>query len=81
MSESQPPPESRPAELTEAQEATLRKLCERYHVGFDPSHYMVWSDTAVMMPGWAEGWVGGYEHQTRSHTIYVGVSPEGEAHS
>ncbi len=91
MSEQPPIPERQPAQLTEAQEATLRKLCDRYAVEFDPAHYAVYSDTAVMLPGWAEGWIGGSNHANPDYmqptepvgkpTLYVGVSPEGEAHS
>lgn len=58
------------------QQAALRSLCERYGVGYDPEHYAVNPDDAWMMPGWAEGWIGGVQT-----TIYVGVSPEGEVNS
>lgn len=62
--------------MTEAQEATLRRLCLGYRVEFLPEHYRVYPADSWMMPGWAEGWIGG-----SPGTIYVGVSPEGEAHS
>lgn len=62
--------------LNEAQESKLRDLCKRYNVAFDASHYVVFSQYASMMAGWAEGWIGG-----EPGTLYVGVSPEGESHS
>lgn len=62
--------------LKEAQEQALRGICERYGVDFNASDYLVHRESSWMMPGWAEGWVGGTES-----TIYVGVSPEGEIHS
>lgn len=80
--------------MTDAQEAKLRNLCERYGVEFDLAHYIVFPADSLMMPGWAEGWIGGPEHanpqyhtfqpgerQSAKHTIYVGVSPEGDSHS
>lgn len=89
MSETAPTPEQ--ATLTPAQEETLRRLCERYEVEYDPSHYQVWSDTQWFLPGWCEGWVGGPRHANLEYgtpdeprgkpTIYVGVSPDGSAHS
>lgn len=77
--------------LTDAQERTLRNLCERYHVEFDEDHYSVYTADSIIMPGWAEGWVGGPTHANPQYaepaeprgapTIYVGVSPEGDSHS
>ena len=59
-----------------AQEARLRELCSRYELEYDPAHYVVHPPTSSMMPGWAEGWVGG-----SPGTLFVGVSPEGQSHS
>lgn len=77
--------------LTEAQAATLRNLCDRYGVEYLPEHYVVHAPDSTLMPGWAEGWVGGPHHANPQYaepewppgkpTVYVGVSPEGEAHS
>jgi len=64
------------ATMTDAQVARLTRLCEAYDVAFDPTHYLVYGANSWMMPGWAEGWVGG-----KPGTIYVGVSPTGESHS
>lgn len=70
------------AEMNDAQELTLRRLCQRYGCDFSRAHYLVYPPTSNMMAGWAEGWVGGYDGVTKKpHTIYVGVSPEGESHS
>lgn len=79
-------------EMTEAQDATLRRLCERYKVPFDPEHYVVWPEDSSIMPGWCEGWLGGPNHAAHPElprpahpalkpTLYVGVDPEGRAHS
>jgi hypothetical protein len=62
--------------MTEAQEAKLRQLCDAYNVEFDAGQYLVFPADSWMMPGWAEGWVGG-----DPTTIFVGVSPTGESHS
>jgi hypothetical protein len=89
MSERLPDIEQPP--MTPAQESRLRLLCERYEVDFDPSHYYVSPADSYIMPGWAEGWIGGPEHARDEYrhsslpvakpTIYVGVSPQGEVHS
>lgn len=63
--------------MTPQQEATLRRLCASYCVPFDPAHYRVYPADSWMMPGWAEGWIGGPNWAR----IYVGVSPTGEANS
>jgi hypothetical protein len=86
--EQSPQPEQR---LTEAQETTLRALCETYRVEFDPNHYFVYPLDSHWMPGWCEGWLGGPRHANPQYakpeepaghpTVYVGVSAEGEAHS
>ena len=62
--------------MTQEQINTLQILCRSYGVAFDPSHYLVYPSDSSMMPGWAEGWVGG-----SPGTLYVGVSPEGASHS
>jgi hypothetical protein len=67
--------------VTEQQEARLRKLCENYGVGFDPEHYKPAFD---LPSGWVCGWVGGFEHSGHygnKRTLFVGVSPEGDASS
>lgn len=83
-----PSPEQR---LTDAQETTLRALCENYRVDFDPNHYFVYPLDSHWMPGWAEGWLGGTTHANPQYqepaeprgapTVYVGVDREGNAHS
>ena len=65
--------------MTDAQRTKLQTLCERYRVTFTESDYLVFSQDSSMMPGWAEGWVGGLTQAGR--TLYVGVSPEGDSHS
>lgn len=87
--ENEPTPERRVP--NEAQEAALRRLCEWYNVEYSPEHYYVYPSHAWMMPGYAEGWLGGAHHanphyavpeEPRGHsTIFVGVSPEGEVSS
>lgn len=67
------PERLRPNEL---QEDKLRQLCEAYRVEYSPDHYFVHAADSSMMPLWAEGWIGGEQG-----TLYVGVSPEGQAHS
>lgn len=62
--------------MNQAQEAKLRTLCTRYSVPFIEEHYLTFEADSCMMPAWTEGWIGG-----KPGTIYVGVSPEGEAHS
>jgi len=86
MSECAPTPE-RPS-LSEAQEKSLRHLCERYGVEYAAEHYRVYPTNSMFMPGWAEGWVGGGRHANPDYmkpyepaghpTIFVGCSPEGE---
>jgi hypothetical protein len=86
--EREPRPE--PA-MTEAQTTALRGLCDRYGVEFDQAHYTVHADGAWYLPGYAEGWVGGAEYANPQyyrhpdykgrHTIFVGVSPEGQVSS
>jgi hypothetical protein len=83
-----PQPERR---INAVQEETLRTLCDRYGVQYAAEHYYVYPSDSIMMPGWAEGWVGGPQHANPDYarpeepvgnpTIFVGVSPEGEAHS
>ena len=64
--------------MTPAQELKLRLLCERYEVDFDPSHYYVSPADSYIMPGWAEGWIGGHEHarvgaeEGEQQTVHVG---------
>jgi hypothetical protein len=67
--------------LTEAQVGSLQNLCERYGVEYRADDYFIYPADSFMMPGWAEGWVGGHEIQWEHPTIYVGCSPEGKCHS
>jgi len=62
--------------MTAPQREKLELLCARYDVTFTESDYLVYSQDSSMMPGWAEGWIGG-----SPGTLYVGVSPEGDSHS
>jgi len=68
----------RRAELTLLQEAVLYGLCERYGVNYNPDDY---HPTFDLPAGWVAGWIGGLKQQQVRPTIYVGVSPECEAHS
>ena len=65
--------------LNDAQRSTLQALCERYGVRFEAEHYYVYPPDSSIMKSYAEGWLGGFEHKDK--TLYVGVSPEGRAHS
>lgn len=74
--------------MNDAQELALRRLCDRYNVKFDPTHYITYPEDAFLTPNYVEGWVGGPEYaktnETPAHwrtTIYVGVDPEGRVHS
>lgn len=69
--------------LNMVQQAALWGLCSRYDVEYQETDYLVYPANSVMMPGWAEGWIGGFQHAagTEHPTIFVGVSPEGEVHS
>lgn len=68
--------------MTDAQELTLRRLCDGYGATFDAADYLLYPEDSWMMPGWVEGWVGGYDGIRKTpKTIYVGVSPEGDANS
>jgi hypothetical protein len=64
--------------MTEAQRTALQSLCERYRVGFDPTHYAPSFD---LPDGYVAGWVGGYAIQEQQPTIYVGCSAEGHISS
>lgn len=59
--------------MTDAQRAALTRLCERYGVEFDASHYRATFD---LPSDYVAGWVGG-----TAGTIYVGVSPDGRVSS
>jgi hypothetical protein len=63
------------------QQAALFNLCGRYNVQYDASHYLVHPWDAWVMPGFAEGFVGGYDIQETHPTIYVGCDPEGRISS
>lgn len=62
--------------MTQEQFDKLSDLCHRYKVKMKLSDYVVYGQHSIMMPGWAEGWIGG-----QKSTLYVGVSPEGDSHS
>ncbi|HEY7348131.1 MAG TPA: hypothetical protein VH599_07395 [Ktedonobacterales bacterium] len=64
--------------LTETQERALGALCLRYHVEYNPDHYLPAFD---LPKGWVCGWVGGPALQETRRTVFVGCSPEGEIHS
>lgn len=63
--------------MTDQQRTALRALCERYRVPFNESDYLVNAPDAWTLPGYAEGWIGGYASQSSHPTIYVGCSPDG----
>lgn len=65
--------------MNDAQREALRAICARYDVPFDEADYLVHGYDAWMMPGYAEGWVGGAYHACL--TIFVGVDPEGRISS
>lgn len=62
--------------LTQAQRERLQSLCAGYRVEFNEDDYL---PTFDLPTGWVAGWVGGQNCPKK--TIYVGVSPEGDAHS
>lgn len=71
--------------MTPEQTAKFKNLCDRYEVPFDPADYRPAFD---LPDGWLSGWVGGLGHgfteggnRQPATTIFVGVSPEGDAHS
>lgn len=59
--------------MTEMQKAKLIVLCMRYGMDFDASHY---GPTFDLPSDYVAGWIGG-----QPGTLYVGVSPTGEASS
>ncbi|MGH3522380.1 MAG: hypothetical protein ACRDU4_06025 [Mycobacterium sp.] len=61
--------------LTAAQCGRLHTLCGAYQVEFDETDYLPAFD---LPPGWVSGWVGGARNAWL--TLFVGVSPEGQAH-
>lgn len=65
-----------PEFLTLAQKKTLARICTRYSVCF---RYADYHPDPSLPPRWVSGWIGG--KQCAGKTIYVGVSPEGEAAS
>ena len=77
--------------LTFEQHQALGRLCLGFGVGYKPTDYYVYPADSWMMPGWCEGWLGGMRHANPEYatpdeprgasTLYVGVSPDGEAHS
>lgn len=69
-----------PEHLTSEQDASLRNICERYYVAYDPNHYQH-RPIDALPEGYVSGWVGGQEIQKTHPTIYIGVSPEGHISS
>lgn len=67
--------------MNDAQELALRRLCQNYGVEFHHEDYIVFGPDSFMLPGWVEGWIGGYTDQGPAKTIYVGVSPTGDVNS
>ena len=67
--------------MSDAQRDTLWRLCGGFNVAFREDDYLRHPDDSSMSPGWVEGWVGGSLTAAGRQTIYVGVSPEGRAHS
>lgn len=71
--------------MTQEQFDKLLILCERYEVSMAISDYQVYSQDSTFTPGWAEGWIGGPNHNggfvAKRKTIFVGVSPQGDSHS
>lgn len=55
--------------MTAAQRETIAQLAEGFGVPVDPDTFIGRFD---LPDGWVAGWVG---------PIYVGISPEGDAHS
>ena len=74
--------------MTDAQRDKLQVLCDRYNVAFNEADYYHPFD---LPDGWVAGWIGGMNHAASlpgsdrpnnpKATIYVGVSPEGDASS
>lgn len=67
--------------VNDNQRTALRNLCERYRVEFSESDYVVNSPDSWTLPGYAEGWIGGYAVQTTHPTLYVGCAPDGRISS
>lgn len=57
-------------EITEAQKEKIQELAERFKVEVDPETF---TQGLGLPDGWVCGWIG--------DRIYVGISPEGVAHS
>jgi hypothetical protein len=65
--------------MTDAQRDTLWRLCGGYNVPFREDDY---APTFDLPKHWVAGWVGGRDGDGSGRTtIYVGVSPEGQANS
>lgn len=73
--ESEPTPERK---MTDAQEAAIRDLCERYGVEYRAGDY---APTFDLPKGYVAGFVGGYEIQTDRPTLYIGCDAEGRISS
>lgn len=64
--------------MTVEQELVLRRLCDAYRVTFDDGDYL--RNLFDLPSGYVAGWIGGHLGNP-GRTIYVGVSPEGDASS
>lgn len=69
---------ARERRLTEAQEKSLRAICDRYTVEYNEDHY---HHTFDLPEGYVAGFVGGAEIQAEHPTIYVGAAPDGRLSS
>jgi hypothetical protein len=64
--------------MTDAQRDRLWQLCGAYNVAFREDDY---APTFDLPDGYVAGWVGGWKGIGDRRTLYVGVSPAGEASS
>lgn len=64
--------------FTEAQETTLRTLCESFYVPYSAEHYR---PVFAYPPDWVAGYVGGIVARYDLDTPHIAVGPEGELRS
>lgn len=69
-------PEQQDPRMTRPQELALIQLCGRFGVEFKAEDYIVYPDTSPIMPGYAEGWLGGV-----NTTLFVGCDRDGRISS
>jgi hypothetical protein len=69
--------------MSQAQRDKLWSLCAGYNVAFREDDYHPSGKQNGVGHRWYEGWIGGVDGTgiTSRRTIYVGVDPEGRAHS